>query len=74
MEYEQFIQSKLSKIEDSGFQVDASLLNGKLFDFQKYIVEIALRKGRYAIFADCGLGKTAMQLSWSHREMYCIMV
>lgn len=66
MDYEQFIQSKLSKIEDSGFQVDASLLNGKLFDFQKYIVEIALRKGRYAIFADCGLGKTAMQLSWSH--------
>lgn len=66
MEYEQFILSKLSKIEDSGFQVDASLLNGKLFDFQKYIVEIALRKGRYAIFADCGLGKTAMQLSWSH--------
>lgn len=66
MEYEQFIQSKLSKIEDSGFQVDPILLNGKLFDFQKYIVEIALRKGRYAIFADCGLGKTAMQLSWSH--------
>ena len=66
MEYEQFIRSKLSKIEDYGFQVDASLLNGKLFDFQKYIVEIALRKGRYAIFADCGLGKTAMQLSWSH--------
>lgn len=66
MEYEQFILSKLSKIEDSGFQVDASLLNSKLFDFQKYIVEIALRKGRYAIFADCGLGKTAMQLSWSH--------
>lgn len=66
MEYEQFIRSKLSKIEDSGFQVDASLLNVKLFDFQKYIVEIALKKGRYAIFADCGLGKTAMQLSWSH--------
>jgi hypothetical protein len=33
-----------------------------LFDFQKYIVEWALKKGRSAIFADCGLGKTPMQL------------
>jgi hypothetical protein len=66
MKYEEFIKSKLSKIEDSGFNVDINLINPKLFDFQKHIVQIALKKGRYAIFADCGLGKTAMQLSWAH--------
>jgi hypothetical protein len=66
MKYEDFIESKLSKIEDSGFNVDVNLINPKLFDFQKHIVHIALKKGRYAIFADCGLGKTAMQLSWAH--------
>jgi hypothetical protein len=36
-----------------------------LFDFQKALVEWAVRKGRAAIFADCGLGKTAMQLTWA---------
>lgn len=41
------------------------LLHDFLFDFQKSLVEYALQKGRAAIFADCGLGKTAMQLSWA---------
>ena len=41
-------------------------LNPKLFDFQKDIVAWALRRGRAAIFADCGLGKTLMQLEWAH--------
>jgi hypothetical protein len=36
-----------------------------LFDFQRALVEWAVRKGRAAIFADCGLGKTAMQLVWA---------
>lgn len=36
-----------------------------LFDFQKALVEWAARQGRAAIFADCGLGKTAMQLVWA---------
>jgi len=36
-----------------------------LFDFQAALVEWALRKGRAAIFADCGLGKTPMQLVWA---------
>lgn len=37
----------------------------QLFDFQRSLVEWAIRKGRAAIFADCGLGKTAMQLTWA---------
>jgi hypothetical protein len=36
-----------------------------LFDFQKSLVEWAIRKGKCAIFADCGLGKTPMQLVWA---------
>ncbi len=36
-----------------------------LFDFQKYLVEWAVNKGRGAMFADCGLGKTPMQLVWA---------
>ena len=47
------------------FDIDLKQLNNNLFDFQKHIVKIALKKGRFAIFADCGLGKTLMQLSWA---------
>ena len=65
MEYNDFIESKTKKIKESGFDIDISFLNNKLFDFQKHIVKIALKKGKYAIFADCGLGKTAMQLEWA---------
>ena len=36
-----------------------------LFDFQRDLVAWALRKGKAAIFADCGLGKTPMQLVWA---------
>jgi hypothetical protein len=36
-----------------------------LFDFQRILVDWAIRKGRAAIFADCGLGKTPMQLVWA---------
>lgn len=36
-----------------------------LFPFQRDIVKWALRRGRAAIFADCGMGKTPMQLSWA---------
>ena len=36
-----------------------------LFPFQQHLVEWALRRGRAAIFADCGLGKTLMQLVWA---------
>lgn len=36
-----------------------------LFDFQRHLVEWAVRIGRDAVFADCGLGKTPMQLTWA---------
>lgn len=36
-----------------------------LFDFQQYLIDWSCRRGRTAIFADCGLGKTPMQLTWA---------
>lgn len=54
-------------MESSGFDIDKSELNPMLYEFQKDIVRWALKKGKACIFADCGLGKTPMQLSWAHQ-------
>lgn len=67
MRYEDFLKSKQKKYIDSGFVIDESELNPLLFDFQKFIVKRALEAGKYAIFADTGLGKTAMQLEWANQ-------
>lgn len=66
MKYNEFLETKKKDHIDSGFEVNESEFNNNLFDFQKHIVKVALRKGRFAIFADCGLGKTLMQLEWAH--------
>ena len=67
MTYKEFIENKQVLIESSGINIDRSELNAALFDFQKDIVRWALAKGRSAIFADCGLGKTIMQLEWAQK-------
>ncbi len=67
MNYKDFLQSKLRNIAESGFDVPENKLNKKLFDFQKFIVKIALKKGKFGLFADCGLGKTFMQLEWAEK-------
>lgn len=63
MTYEDFIQRKTQVGADHGF--DPIWMPDSLFDFQRALTEWALRKGRAAIFADCGLGKTPMQLVWA---------
>ncbi len=65
MQYKEFLKTKEKNFISSGFKVKDKDLNINLFDFQKHILKIALDKGRFAIFADCGLGKTLMQLSWA---------
>jgi DNA modification methylase len=67
MEYREFIESKMKAHVHSGFYVNESEINTNLFDFQKFIVKKALSAGKYAIFADCGLGKTLMQLEWANQ-------
>lgn len=66
-DYLKFLESKKQNIEDAGFELNESKLNENLFDFQRFIVLKSLKKGRFAIFADCGLGKTLMQLEWSNQ-------
>lgn len=66
MNYEEFLKQKDYIVESSGFEVDKSELNPKLYEFQKDIVRWALAKGRACVFADCGLGKTPCQLSWAY--------
>lgn len=63
MTYDEFLSRKLHTANDSGFAVKS--LPSWLFDFQAALVEWSLRKGRSAIFGDCGLGKTPMELVWA---------
>lgn len=63
--YTDFLQSKLVQPRASGITVPRTRLNRQLFEWQKDIVLWALDLGRAAIFADCGLGKTPMQLDWA---------
>ncbi len=67
MEYEKFIENKAITIAANGISVERDDLNPMLFDFQKDIVRWALGRGRAAIFADCGDGKTAMLLEWAEQ-------
>lgn len=65
-DYEEFIRSKRTADPPTGIASASSIeLNTKLFPFQKKIVHWALYRGRACIWADCGLGKTAMQLEWA---------
>lgn len=61
--YAAFLEAKTQGGADSGFAPVWS--PAFLFDFQESLVDWALRKGRAAIFADCGLGKTPMELVWA---------
>lgn len=63
MDYAEFLEHKSQLGGDHGFA--PVRLPTWLFDFQASLVEWALRKGRAAIFADCGLGKTAIELVWA---------
>ncbi len=62
--YEDFLASKAVRDIPTGI-VDVPPLNPHLFAFQDDITRWALRRGRAAIFADCGMGKTLMQLEWA---------
>lgn len=59
-EYQEFLKMKQKAKEHKGFA--ALPMNDKLFPFQQFIVERNLSKGKHAVFADCGLGKTVMEL------------
>jgi hypothetical protein len=63
--YQAFLDAKRVRVPAVGIDVESIHLLDALKPFQRAIVQWALRRGRAAIFADCGLGKTPMQLEWA---------
>lgn len=68
-DYADFLAAKAQRADGHGFEpIDVP---DHLFDFQKMLVEWSVRQGRAALFADCGMGKTPMELAWAenvHRK------
>lgn len=65
--YRAFLEAKSQIAHNQGFE--PLWLPDSLFDFQKALTEWAIRKGRAAIFANCGMGKTLMQLVWAENVL-----
>lgn len=65
MNYDNFLKEKMNYGKTEGIIIEREKINKLLFEFQKDITLWALRKGRSAIFADTGLGKTFMQVEWA---------
>ena len=64
-DYSEFLQSKRQNASAFGFEVQDSAIHPMLFLYERDIVSWAVQRGRAAIFAECGLGKTFMQLEWA---------
>ena len=60
MKYSEFLESKKHTANNYGF--NPNIINDDMFDFQKYVLEYAVKKGRCAVFLDTGLGKTIIEL------------
>jgi superfamily II DNA or RNA helicase len=63
--YADFLASKRRSVPDVGPTINPGDVHPMLHEWQAEIVAWAVRKGRAAIFADCGLGKTFMQIEWA---------
>jgi DNA modification methylase len=63
--YSDFLATKRIVSLASGIEINPSQISQVLYDFQQDIVRWALHRGRAAVFADCGLGKTLIQLEWA---------
>lgn len=72
--YSEFLESKRIIANPSGGEVTAEKISPILYDFQSDVVRWALRRGRAAIFEDCGLGKTFQQLEWARIIGGCSLI
>lgn len=61
--YAEFLERKRQLSNSGGFE--PTHMPDHLFDFQRVLVDFAVREGRAALFADCGMGKTPMSLAWA---------
>lgn len=62
-DYVDLLRRRAQLANAGGF--DPVVIPDHLFDFQRALVDFAVRHGRAGIFADCGLGKTPMSLAWA---------
>ena len=65
MNYDDFIVEKLSTVPPTGLAVVPDLHRYQMFPHQSDLVAWAIKRGRAAIFADTGLGKSRMQIAWA---------
>ena len=63
MSYESFLEKKSQQADGDGF--DFNFMPDDAFEFQRFILEWSLKRGRSAVFADCGLGKSLIELTWA---------
>lgn len=63
MNYDELLARKAQLSDSGGFA--PLIVPDHLFDFQRSLTEFAVRRGRAGIFADCGMGKTAIELAWA---------
>jgi hypothetical protein len=63
--YAEFLDRKRKVAPDAGVTINAGDVHPSLFPFQRELVRWAVRKGRAAVFADTGLGKTRIQVEWA---------
>jgi len=66
--YQEFLKTKEKSFIACGFE--AKDLNQNLYEYQKHVVKLACKKGRFALFEDCGLGKTIQFLAWSEQVAF----
>lgn len=66
-DYREFIAAKRRTLQPMGFEVGEEKLNTNLFEWQAKVVAWSLRRGRAALFEECGLGKTLQQLAWAEQ-------
>ena len=75
LDYKSFLATKARQQANMGIDIPQDALTPMLFPFQKSLVQWALRKGRAALWADCGLGKSFMQLEWANRlNVPCLII
>ncbi len=65
--YDNFLLSKQHQVSFKSIDIDREELNHALFEYQKDLVYLALKKGHFALFAMTGSGKTAMQVEWAYK-------
>ncbi len=63
--YKEFLKKKERYVRPFGIEISIDKLHASLKPFQRFSTAIALNKGRFALFEDCGLGKTFQQLVWA---------